>query len=100
MARTRRGRTDPLNPVNEPRWLVVRDRCSQVIEYLELPPRTNLHAAMDAERTRRAADGWIVDDIPHYCSFCFCDKGDERICIAIDCFEPGAVPLERWRPQG
>lgn len=46
------------------------------------------------------ADGWVVDDIPHYCSFCFCDKGDEHICIAIECFEPSAVPVERWPPTG
>jgi hypothetical protein len=33
MARRRRGATDSLNSVNEPRWRVVRDACSRAIEF-------------------------------------------------------------------
>lgn len=95
MARRRRGRNDPLTPVNEPRWLVVRDRGSRPIEYRELWPGADLHAAMEAERVRRAADGWTVDDIPHYCSFCFCERGEERVCISVECYEPGCVPVSQ-----
>ncbi len=79
--------------MNEPRWLVVRNRLSRVLEFLELRPKADLHAAMEAERARRAADGWTVGDIPHFCSFCFCDRGNERICITVECFEPDAAPI-------
>jgi hypothetical protein len=79
------------------RWLVVRDRCSRAIGYRELWSGTDLHAAMDAERGRRAADGWTVDDVPHYCSFCFAERDEDQICISIECFEPGTTPLQYGR---
>src|SRR5262245_53502707 len=91
--RHRRGRTDPLNSVKEPRWLVIRDRLNRALEYRELWPGADLRGALEAERGRRSADGWRVEDIPHYCSFCFADGGKERVCIAVECYEPGAAPL-------
>ena len=93
MSTRRRGATDSLNPVNEPRWLVIRDRYSRAIEYRALEPRTNLRTVMEAERARRAAEGWSVDTIPKNCSFCFCDQGNDRVCIAIECYEPGKAPM-------
>jgi hypothetical protein len=33
-----------------------------------------------------AADGWSVGALPRNCSFCFCDRGNERVRITI---EPG-----------
>jgi hypothetical protein len=79
MSTRRRGETDSLNAVNEPRWFVMRDRFSRAIEY--------------RERARLAAEGWSVDTIPKNCSFCFCDRGNERVCIAIECYEPGKAPM-------
>ena len=93
MAPRRRNRTDPLDATKELRWLVVRDRCSRPLEFRELRPGTDLRAAMESERTRRAADGWTVDDIPHFCAFCFADKGEERVCISVECYEPGTAPM-------
>jgi len=90
---SRRGATDSLNPVNEPRWLVIRDRYSRAIECRALEPKTNLRGVMEAERARRAAEGWSVDTIPKNCSFCFCDRDNERLCIAIECYEPGKAPM-------
>jgi hypothetical protein len=93
MSRRRRGETDSLKPVNEPRWLVIRDRLSLAIEYRALEPRADLRGVMEAERARMAADGWSVDTIPRNCSFCFCDRGTERVRITIECYEPGKAPM-------
>jgi hypothetical protein len=97
MVGRRRGTSDSLNPVNEMRWLVIRDRLSRAIEYRELWPRTDLHAVMDAERRRLAAEGWTVDDIPKNCSFFFADRSadSERVCVSVECFEPTTAGLAR-----
>jgi hypothetical protein len=84
----RRGQTDALAPVDAARWLVVQDRLSRVVEFRALPPVADLRGAMQAERDRRAAAGWAVDDIPRNCSFFFCALENERVCISIECFEP------------
>jgi hypothetical protein len=91
--RRRLGENDSLSPVPEPRWLVIRDRGSHPLEYLELWPGTDLHAAIEAERTRRIAAGWHVEAVPRNCSFCFADRGPDRVCISIECFEPGCAGL-------
>jgi hypothetical protein len=93
MSGRRRGETDSLKPVNEPRWLVIRDRLSRAIEYRVLEPRTDLRGVMEAKRARMVADGWSVDTIPRNCSFCFCDRGAERVRIVIECYEPGTAPM-------
>jgi hypothetical protein len=89
----RRGRTDPLNSAQERRWLVIRDRLSRALEHRELLPGADLRAALEAERARRIGDGWRVEEVPHYCSFCFADRGTERICIKIERHEPGTAGL-------
>lgn len=89
----RRSIADPLLPICEPRWLVIRDRYSRPLEYRKLGPGADLRVAIETERARRAADGWRVEDIPRNCAFCFADRGEERVCISIDCFEPGTVGL-------
>jgi hypothetical protein len=60
----RRGQTDALRPVKEPRWLVIRDRFSQVVESQALGPQTDLRAVMQAEADRRRRDGWAVEEVP------------------------------------
>jgi hypothetical protein len=92
MAR-RRGVTDSLNPVNEPRWLVVRDVCSRAMESRILAPRADLRAALKARTDALAADDWTVGDIPRNCSFVFCQRENERVCVSIDCYEPGTAGL-------
>ena len=54
--------------MNEPRWLVVRDRCSRPLNFTLLPPGTDLKAAMTAEHERRIADGWKADELGCYTS--------------------------------
>ena len=93
--RQRRGRTDPLLPVNEPRWLVIRDRFRRVLKSRTLPPNADLHRAMVEESARRRRAGWVVEDIPPYCAFFFCDLENERVCVSIECFEPGPAGSPR-----
>jgi hypothetical protein len=76
----RKGESDALNSVNEPRWLVVRDRLSQVVTCQALAPKVDLRAALSAERDRRVAQGWHADVSPRQCALYFCDRGEERVC--------------------
>ena len=62
MARRRRGETDSLNTVNAPRWLVIRDRVSRVMEYRALEARADLRAALKAHGSALAAEGWELGD--------------------------------------
>jgi hypothetical protein len=93
MARRRRGATDSLNSVNEPRWLVVRDVCSRAIEFQALAPGADLRAAVKARTDALAADGWQIGDIPRNCSFVFCQRANERVCVSMECYEPGTAGL-------
>ena len=86
----RRGRPDALEISREPRWRVVRDRLSRPIEYRELPAGADLRAAMAAKHAELAAAGWRVDSIPKNCGFFFADREDDRVCVAIECFEPAS----------
>lgn len=95
----RKGDSDALNPVNEPRWLVVRDRLSHVVSWQALAPKADPRSAMSAERARRVAEGWRAEGIPRHCAFFFCDRGEERVCVAIECFEPGSRSPIVW-PRG
>jgi hypothetical protein len=87
--RQRRGQIDALLPVNEPRWLVIRDRFSRVLESQALSPGSDLRAVMQAERNRRIKAGWLAGDIPRKCAFFFCDRENERVCVSVECYEPG-----------
>jgi hypothetical protein len=94
--RRRRGERDALLPVNEPRWLVVRDRFSRVIESHALAPQTDMRAVMQAEGIRRLREGWVVEDVPRNCAFFFCDRQSERVCVSIECYEPGPAGSPRY----
>ena len=85
----RRGETDALRPVKEPRWLVVRDRFSRVIESQALGPQTDFRAVMQAEGDRRRREGCALEEVPRNCAFFFCDRDNERVCVSIECYEPG-----------
>ena len=52
-----------------------------------------MRAAMQAERERLQASGWVVDDIPRNCAFFFCDRLNERVCVSIETAATGAVVL-------
>jgi hypothetical protein len=46
-------------------------------------------------RERLQASGWVVDDIPCNCAFFFCDRQNERVCVSIECYEPGPAGSPR-----
>jgi len=96
MARQKKGAVDSLQPVDAFRWLVLRDRCSHVTEFHELRPNTNLRAALETQRDRLSRDGWSVDSIPRNCGFFFCDRDGQRLCVSIECFEPGTRSSTAW----
>jgi hypothetical protein len=92
----RPGLTDALVISRELRWLVVRDRLSRPLEYRALPGGSDLRAAMAAKQAALAAVGWRVDSIPKNCGFFFADRDNDRVCVAIECFEP-ASSAAIWR---
>jgi hypothetical protein len=57
----RRQQFDPLATTKETRWLVVRDRCQQPIEYRELRPGTDLRAVLSNQKAAPARDGWTLE---------------------------------------
>jgi hypothetical protein len=89
----RRSRPDSLAPVNAPRWLVVRDRLSQAIACRRLEPMTDLRAELLAERARRQADGWTVEELPGTGAFFFTERDGERCCVVIEAYLPGTARL-------
>jgi hypothetical protein len=88
--RQHKGVRDSLAPVASYRWLVIRDRYSFVLRFEKLRPHCDLRAAMNAERERYLLEGWSAGDVPRNCCFFFCERSNERVCVAIECFEPGA----------
>jgi hypothetical protein len=93
MARGRRARPDPLLPVNEPRWLVVRNRYSQAIESRRLPPLADLRGELLVEHADRQRAGWQADDLNGVGAFFFCERGGEQCCVAIEVYAPGTAPM-------
>ncbi len=87
-----RSSPDPLATVNAMCWLVVRDVCSRPLRHSMLQPNTDLRAALAAERQRLVDEGWIANELTRY-SFVYCQRENERVCISIECFEPGTAPL-------
>ena len=95
----RKGDSDALKSVNEPRWLVARDRLSRVVSCQALAPMADLRATLNAERARRVPEGWHAEVSSRHCAFFFCDRDEERVCVAIECFEPGSRSPIGW-PRG
>lgn len=48
-ASRKRQSPDPLAPIDEPSWLVVRDAHGNILEASELAPNSNLYTALTAE---------------------------------------------------
>jgi hypothetical protein len=85
----KRGRFDFLAPTDQPRWLVVEDRCSRVIEYSRIEPRTDLRAALEQAVAQRKADGWAVEHVGRWLwGGFFCSKDGERVCVLLAAVEP------------
>jgi hypothetical protein len=86
----KRQRFDPLATVREKRYLVVRDRTSQLIACSILDPGTNLRAALEDAASARAADGWTVEKINYIAALFFCSRRSERLSVSIVAVNPAA----------
>ena len=84
----KRSRYDPLRPLNEPTWLVVRSQTGFVLDSHKLAPGADLRAILMAARDTRIARGWMADDIGVCCSFFFSRLGSERVITGIERIPP------------
>lgn len=87
----RRSEPDPLAPVNEATWLVVRDECRDVLETKKLEPMVDRRAELEAVRQARIADGWDADAIGRRTAFFFCKREGRRLLTAVEHRDP-ALP--------
>jgi len=85
----KRSTPDPLATVNQPRWLVIQNRCSEAIRSTRLEPGADLKKALADERARMIAEGWSVEPMTRY-SFLFATRDADRVCIVIQAVAPGA----------
>ena len=85
----RRGQHDPLQTVNEPRWLVLRNQLSQIDWHVPLLPNSDLRAALEAGRQQLIDAGCAMDEMKWY-AFVFGQRGTDRICLAIEAVVPGS----------
>jgi hypothetical protein len=92
MNRCRRSSYDPLAAVPEPTWLVVRDKCNQVLEVQPLDSRADLRATLNAARDKRIAEGWKADPITRATGCFFCTKDGVRLMVGIERRDPAKPP--------
>jgi len=85
----RRNRHDPLQTVNEPRWLVFRNQLSRCEWYVPLLPKADLRASLEAGRQRLVDEGCVMDELT-WLAFVFGSRGKERICLHIEALPPDA----------
>lgn len=85
----RRNQHDPLQPVNELRWLVLRNQLSQIDWSQQLLPKADLKEALKAGRQRLIDEGCKMEEIT-WLAFVFGWRGAERICLHIEALAPDA----------
>jgi hypothetical protein len=91
MAR-RRSSPDALEIVNESRWLVVRDVCSRPCGIWRCRRSRISKLLWRPSVIGWFWTGWVADEVTRY-AFVFCKRGNDRVCISIECFEPGTAPI-------
>jgi hypothetical protein len=84
----RRRPEDPLLPLPQPTWLVVRNKHRQALEWHRLAAGADLRAILNYERDRRAAAGWTCEDIGYVCSFFFAVRNGERVQVTVERYDP------------
>ena len=99
MNRCRRSSYDPLKAIPEPTWLVVRDKCTRVLEVRPLARRADLRAILNAAREARIAAGWRADPIGRASSSFFCSKDGMRLMVGIERRDPANPPLNHGAPR-
>ena len=93
----RRSSYDPLQPVDQPMWLVVRDNLQRALAATELRPRADLRAALAATRETLAAAGWEPDPGSLKWGFFFCRKAQARLGVTLESHDPGGgASVKEW----
>jgi hypothetical protein len=96
-----RASFDPLMPVNEPRWVVVRRMDQGLVESTCLAPRADLKAAFVHTLAAYADAGWTLERFSSDVACAFCHRTDERRIISVECFDPKKPsPQRSLRPGG
>lgn len=85
---TRRTRYDPLQPIAQPTWLVVRNKHRHALQATAHAPSADLRAILQTARAERTAAGWVCDDIGPSCGFFFAERAAERVCVSIERYDP------------
>ena len=84
----RRASFDPLIPVGEPRWLVVRRMDQALVDSTRLAPGADLKAAFVHALAAYADAGWTLEGFSSDMACAFCHRADERRIISVECFDP------------
>jgi hypothetical protein len=85
----RRSIYDPLEPISEPRWYVVRDsRLNRVLEARQLA-QVNLKRIFVAAMLERIDAGWQLGEFSSRGGSFFCTRGVERCQVGIEGADPG-----------
>jgi hypothetical protein len=85
----RRNIFDPLESTREPRWYVVRDAHSAVIDVRLLPAGTDLKRVFVAAMLERIDAGWQLGEFSSRGGSVFFTRGAERCMVAIEAADPG-----------
>lgn len=96
-----RASFDPMLPVNEPRWLVVRRMDQALVEATWLAPGADLKAAFVHALAAYADAGWTLERFSSDVACAFCHRTDERRIISVECFDPKKpAPVRSLRAGG
>jgi hypothetical protein len=80
---------DPLEPTHEPRWYVVRDARSALLEARALPPGTDLKRVFVAAMLERIDAGWKLGEFSSRGGSVFFTRGVDRCMVGIEAADPG-----------
>jgi hypothetical protein len=84
----RRSSYDPLAVSTEPRWLVVRNMHSSILEQRVLRPGDDLRGAFAKALAAHVDDGWQLETFSSSLACGFCQRGTERRVITIEAEDP------------
>lgn len=91
----RRSSHDPLAPIKERTWLVLRGPFRDVQEFRELAPGADLRAVVGGERERLQAAGWRVEPMSRASSGFFCTLNGQRCMVGVERRDPRLPPPMR-----
>ena len=97
MGRGKRTRYNALASINEPAWLVVRDRHNELASPpVELAPGADPSQVLAAAIEHLEADGWVLEEPPNQ-SFAgaYLNRGDARWFVHIARADPLGAPASQ-----